>query len=61
MTEQTSAVARYCACCGREIDWRESTWVMNRAGRLEYYHVGCDLPPGYAVVDGEAGDDKCST
>lgn len=50
MTEEgTAAVPRHCALCGHTIKWQTATWVMNREGRLEYYHVGC-LPPGYAVV-----------
>lgn len=41
--------ARYCKDCGQEITPDQPAWVMNREGcGVEYYHVGCDCPPGYA-------------
>lgn len=65
MTNETSAAPRYCACCGGEIAWDgQRVWLMNLPGRgLEFYHTGCDFPPGCAVVvaaDGEEmrGDEK---
>ncbi len=40
---------RYCKHCGFEIESDQPAWVMNREGRgVEYFHAGCDVPPGYA-------------
>ena len=40
---------RYCKDCGAEIEAGSPAWVMNREGcGIEYFHAGCDIPPGYA-------------
>lgn len=57
MTDETAALRTYCRSCGTEIEWPGRAIVMHRPGRpMEYYHLGCDLPPGYAVVESRDGE-----